>query len=132
MAAAPALKGVAPVAQISGFVQSLQEPKTSYISLTRLSQRLGVKETSLARLAGVHRNTIRNPASERVQERVREIVRVISAAAELTGDIEKAIFWYRNEPIRDYRHQTAAELVAQGHADAVMAVLQDLQNGAAG
>lgn len=119
-------------AAISGFVESLQEPRTPYISPKRFSKALGVQVAGLANLAGVHRNTLRNPASERLQDKLREMVRVISAAATLTGDVSKAIYWYRNEPITDYDHRTAAELVAEGHADAVMAHLRDLENGASG
>lgn len=117
---------------ISAFVESLQEPRTPYISPKRFSAALGVQVAGLANLAGVHRNTLRNPASERLQDKLREMVKVISAAATLTGDVSKAIFWYRNEPIADYDHKTAAELVAEGHADAVMAHLRDLENGASG
>jgi hypothetical protein len=117
---------------ISGFVESLQEPRTPYISPKRFSAALGVQVAGLAHLAGVHRNTLRNPGSERLQDKLREMVRVISAAATLTGDVTKAIFWYRNEPIADYDHKTAAELVAEGHAAAVMAHLRDLENGASG
>lgn len=117
---------------ISGFVESLQEPRTPYISPKRFSAALGVQVAGLANLAGVHRNTLRNPASERLQDKLREMVKVISAAATLTGDVSKAIFWYRNEPIADYDHKTAAELVAEGHAEAVMAHLRDLENGASG
>lgn len=117
---------------VSGFVESLQEPRTPYISPKRFSAALGVQVASLASLAGVHRNTLRNPSSERLQDKLREMVRVITAAASLTGDISKAIYWYRNEPIADYQHKTAAELVADGHVDAVMAHLRDLENGASG
>lgn len=117
---------------ISGFIESLQEPRTPYISPKRFSAALGVQVAGLANLAGVHRNTMRNPASERLQDKLREMVRVISAAATLTGDVSKAIFWYRNEPIADYDHKTAAELVAEGHVEAVMAHLRDLENGASG
>lgn len=119
-------------AAVSGFVESLQEPRTPYISPKRFSAALGVQVAALASLAGVHRNTLRNPASERLQDKLREMVKVISAAATLTGDVSKAIFWYRNEPIADYDHKTAAELVAEGHVDAVMAHLRDLENGASG
>ena len=119
-------------AMVSGFVDSLQEPRTPYISPQRLSKALGVKVASLAELTGVHRNTLRNPSSERLQGRMREMVKVITAATELTGDIDKAIYWYRNEPIADYSHRTAAELVAEGHAEAVLAFLRDLENGARG
>jgi uncharacterized protein (DUF2384 family) len=118
--------------QISGFVESLQEPKTPYISLERFSDALGVKRASMATITGVHRNTLRNPASERLQNRLREMIRVITAAATLTGDMQKAIYWFRNEPIVDYDHKTAAELVAEGHADAALAYLRDLGNGANG
>src|SRR5688572_25111851 len=119
-------------AMVSGFVDSLQEPRTPYISPQRLSKALGVKVTSLAELTGVHRNTLRNPSSERLQGRMREMVKVITAATELIGDIDKAIYWYRNEPIADYSHRTAAELVSEGHAEAVLAYLRDLENGARG
>ena len=78
------------------------------------AQALGVKVANLAQLTAVHRNTLRNPSSERLQGRMREMVKVISAATELAGDVDKAIYWYRNEPIADYGHRTAAELVADG------------------
>lgn len=119
-------------AVVSGFVASLQEPRTPYISPSRLSKALGVKVANLAELTGVHRNTLRNPSSERLQGRFREMVKVISAAAELTGDIDKAIYWYRNEPIADYGHRTVAELIADGEVEAVLAYIRDLENGARG
>ena len=117
---------------VSQFVDSLQEPRTPYISPARFSKVLGVKTVNLAELNGVHRNTLRNPSSERLQIRMREMVKVISAVAQLTGDIQKAIYWYRNDPILDYGQRTAAELVAEGHADAVLAYIRDLENGARG
>ena len=77
-------------------------------------------------------NTLRNPSSERLQGRMREMVKEISAATELTGAVDKAIYWYRNEPIADYGHHTAAELVADGQVGAVLAFIRDLENGARG
>ncbi|MGZ6026478.1 MAG: hypothetical protein ACXWKU_15790 [Caulobacteraceae bacterium] len=132
MATATAVTAGTSAAQISAFVQSLQEPRTPYISPTRFSKALGVNVSAMARFTGVHRNTMRNPASERVQERMREMIKTISAATELTGDLMEAIFWFRNEPIVDYQHQTAAELVAKGHVEAVLAYLRDLENGGTG
>lgn len=118
--------------ELSGFIGSLQEPRTPHISPKRLSQALGVKLTSLARLTGVHRNTLRNPSSERLLGRMREVVKVISAATECTGAADKAIYWYRNELIAGYGHRTAAELVADGQVEAVLAFIRDLENGARG
>lgn len=117
---------------MSSFIESLQEPRTPYISPKRFSKALGVQVTSLAGLAGVHRNTMRNPASERLQDKFRGMIKAISAAAELTGDVQKALYWYRNEPIAAYGRKTAAELVAEGHLQAVLAYLRDLENGASG
>lgn len=117
---------------LSGFVASLQEPRTPHISPKRVADALGIPANRLADIAGVHRNTLRNPGSERLQHRLRDMVKAITAAAELTGDIAKALYWFKNEPIADYRHKTAAELVAEGHLDAVLAHLEDLSNGANG
>jgi hypothetical protein len=119
-------------AMTSRFVESLQEPRTPYISPKRLSAALGVQIANLAALSGVHRNTLRNPGSERVQTKLREMVKAITAAAAVTDDIAKAIYWFRNEPIADYDHKTAAELVADGRLEAVLSYLRDLENGARG
>lgn len=116
----------------SGFVASLQEPRTPYISPRRVAEALGIQLSRLAEIAGVHRNTLANPASERLQDRLRDMVRVIMAAAEFTGDTEQAIYWFRNEPIVTLKRQTAAELVAEGHAEAVMLHLSEIVDGANG
>lgn len=70
---------------VSGFVESLQEPRTPYISPRRFSKALGVQVTNLADLTGVHRN----PGSERPQSRMREMIKAITAAAMLAGDIAR-------------------------------------------
>lgn len=116
----------------SNFVSSLQEPRTPYISPKRVAEVLGIQLSRLAEIAGVHRNTLANPASERLQDRLRDMVRVIMAASELTGDLEKAIYWFRNEPIVTLKRRTAGELVAAGHANAVMEHLSELADGANG
>ena len=54
-------------AMTSRFVESLQEPRTPYISPKRLSAALGVQVANLAALSGVHRNTLRNPGSGRAR-----------------------------------------------------------------
>lgn len=118
---------------VSGFMASIQEPRTPYISPTRFAKAAGVSVQALADLTGVHRNTIsQSPESGRLQDRLRDMVKIIVAASGITGDIDKSFYWFRNEPIADYRHKTAAELVAAGHLDAVLSYLEDLRNGASG
>ena len=116
----------------SGFMESVREPRTAYISPKRFCEALGVPANSFASLTGLHRNTLRNPSSPRLQGKLRDMARAITAAAGLTGDIQRALYWYRNQPISDYGYKTAAELVAAGHIDAVMDYLRDLENGATG
>jgi hypothetical protein len=118
---------------VAGFMDSIQEPRKPYISPTRFAKAAGVSVQALAALAGVHRNTVsQHPESGRLQGQLRDMVKAIVAAVGVTGDLEKAIYWFRNEPIADYRHRTAAELVAEGRLEAVLAYLEDLRNGAAG
>jgi hypothetical protein len=93
---------------------------------------LGVSTQGLADMTRLHRNTLRNATSERLQAKLREIVKAIGAASDLTGDLDKAIYWYLNEPIAAYRYKTSAELVAEGQLDAVLAYIEDLANGATG
>jgi len=121
-----------PNTDLARIVERLREPGTSFISPERLSEALGIEMAGVAVLAGLDGEALGNSGSERLQIRLCEMVRVIAAATTQTGDVSKAICWYRNEPIAGYDHKTAAELVAAGHAGAVMAHLHDLENGASG
>jgi hypothetical protein len=118
---------------VSGFLDSIQEPRTPYISPRHFAGRTGFRLKMLARLAGVHRNTVRqNPGSEPIQKTLRDMVKAITAPTQLTGDVDKAIYWLINEPIADYRHKTAAELIAEGELGAMLAYLEHLAGGATG
>lgn len=117
----------------ASFAGRVQEPGTARISPVLLAEELGLPLQALAAAVGVHRNTVgQNPASERLQARLRDIVRAVSAAADLTGDLAAARYWFLNEPIADYRYKTAAELVATGRVDAVLSYIEDLRHGASG
>jgi hypothetical protein len=118
---------------LSGFLARIRQPRTPYISPARFAKAAGLSVQALSALAGVHRNTFsQHPESVRVQQRLRDMIRAISAATALTGDVDKALYWFLNEPIADYRHRTAAELVAEGHTDAVLTYLEELRVGATG
>ncbi|KNG95696.1 hypothetical protein ATO11_02700 [Pseudaestuariivita atlantica] len=117
---------------VARFMASLQEPRTPYISPDRLAEVLGMSKSGLSKALGLHRNTLRNPGSDTVQGKLQEVVRIIMRATELCGDPDRAAYWFRNEPIAAYRNQTALELVAAGHARAVMQFIEDLENGANG
>ena len=73
------------------------------------------------------------PADERgVQNFLREALRVIKAVADLTGDLNKALFWYCTEPLAVFGYKTAERLASEGRTDDVLRYVSSLEAGAAG
>jgi hypothetical protein len=117
------------------FIDYLKEPDTAapVLSPKRFSQALHIDLQTLAEQAHVHRNTIsRAPNSRGVQDFLREALRIIKAATDLTGDLHKALFWYRNEPLSLFDYKTAERLVSEGRTDDVLRYVASLEAGAAG
>jgi uncharacterized protein (DUF2384 family) len=115
---------------VSGFLERVREPKARHISPERLTRELGVTVTELARYSQMNRNTVtRHPESPRLQAKLRAIVQVIGSASEITGDEDRAIAWFKYQPIAAHGFKTPADLVAEGKAAAVLAFLEDCRNG---
>ena len=103
------------------------------LSPKRFSQAMHIDLQTLAEQAHVHRNTIsRAPGSRGVQDFLREALRVIKAATDLNGDLNKALFWYRNEPLAVFGYKTAERLVSEGRTDDVLRYVASIEAGAAG
>jgi hypothetical protein len=122
-------------ASFDRFMASLRDPDdpAPIVSARRFGEALHIDLQTLAQQAHVHRNTIsRQPASESVQRFLRDALRVIRAASELAGDVSKALFWYRNEPLPVFDYKTAEQLVSDGRADDVLRFVASLEAGAAG
>lgn len=99
------------------------------IAPRRMAERLRLPMARLARLAHVNRNTMAaKPESPAVQAKLGEIAWIIARAAELSGDEGKAIIWFRHQPIAGFG-KTAEELVEAGHADAVLWMLDTMEQG---
>src|SRR5262245_25934672 len=108
-----ALTPVAPTsAEFDKFLEEIAgEDKTS-ISPRLLAERLHVQLVELAEFVGVHRNTLQtNPAAAQVQKVLRTVVRVLRAATDVAGSVDRAVYWYRNNPIKDFDYRTAEDLV---------------------
>ena len=117
------------------FVDFLREADTPapLLSPKRFSQALHIDLQMLAEQAHVHRNTItRAPGSRGVQEFLREALRIIKAATDLNGDLNKALFWYRNEPLSVFGYKTAERLVSEGRTDDLLRYIASIEAGAAG
>jgi hypothetical protein len=117
------------------FIEFLREDDgpATVLSPRRFSQAMHFDLQTLAEQAHVHRNTIsRAPGSQGVQAFLREALRVIKAATDLNGDLNKALFWYRNEPLSVFGYKTPERLVSEGRTDDLLRYLVSLQAGAAG
>lgn len=117
------------------FLTSLEDPERPgpTVSPKRFGQVLRIDLQTLAEQAGVHRNTLsRAPDSPSVQRFLREAVRVIRAATDLSGDVNKALFWYRNEPLQPFGYKTPERLVAEGRSEDVLRYVISLEAGPAG
>jgi hypothetical protein len=115
------------------FVEFLREPDAPVLSPKRFSEALHIDLQTLADQAHVHRNTItRAPRSRGVQDFLREALRVIKAATDLAGDVNRALFWYRNEPLSVFGYKSAERLVSEGRAEDVLRYIASLEAGAAG
>ena len=117
------------------FLNYLQDIETGFASLSPklYGQLLHLDMQTLASQAHVHRNTIsRAPEAESVQRYLRESVRVIRAAADVAGSVEKAIFWFKNNPLPTFDYKTPQELVSEGRSEPLIRYIQSLQAGFAG
>jgi hypothetical protein len=116
-------------------VEFLKDPDEAALVLSpkRFSQAMHIDLQTLAEQAHVHRNTIsRAPGSRGVQDFLREALRVIKAATDLQGDLNKALFWYRNEPLSVFGYKTAERLVSEGRTDDLLPYMASLGAGATG
>ncbi len=100
------------------------------LSPQRMSKRLRLPIADFARLAHLHRNTLARPNSAAVQKKLEPIARLLGQVEELTGDADRAIIWFRYQPLPGYDGKTAQQLVEAGHADAVFTYIEELRDGA--
>lgn len=99
------------------------------IAPRRMADRLRLPLTRLSRLAHLNRNTmVTRPESPAVQEKLGQIARIIARAADLTGDEDRAIIWFKHQPLTGWG-KTPEELVEDGLA---REVLDDLERQAEG
>lgn len=99
------------------------------LSPKRMSRRLGLSITELARLAHLHRSSLSRASSPTVQVRLQRIARILTEVEELTNDPSQAVVWFRHQPIPAFGGKTAQDLVEAGHAEAVFAFLEHLRDG---
>jgi hypothetical protein len=114
------------------FVNSDEVPAPS-LSPWRFVEVMHLDIQTLADQAKVHRNTVgRAPQSFALQYHMRQALRVLAAGREVSGDLERAITWYRNEPLSPFDYKTAEQLVSENRTDDVIRFLKSVGARAAG
>lgn len=121
------------------FVDFLKEVDTPgpllspLLSPRRFCRALHIDLQTLAEQAHVHRNTIaRAPGSRGIQDFLREALQAIKAATDLNGNLNQALFWYRNAPLAAFACKSAERLVSEGRADDLVRYVASLEAGVAG
>ena len=126
---------LAPELSYEHFIEALRDPDVPgpVVSPRRFSEAMHIDLQTLAEQAGVHRNTIaRAPTSATVQHFLRDALRAIKAATDVSGDVDRALFWYRNQPLAPFGYKTAEQLVIAGRTEDLLRYLVSLSAGAAG
>ena len=115
---------------LSPILKRMADPTSGGVSPDRVGGVLKMSVADLSRVTRLHRNTLtRTPGSPSVQTRVGEVARIVAQAAEIIGDDGRAAIWFRHQPLAAFDGRTAEELVAAGHADAVLKHLDTLADG---
>jgi hypothetical protein len=101
------------------------------LSPAKFMEMMGLDKVSFGSEAHVHRSTvIRAPTAENIQSYIRTSVQVLAAVAAVSGgELQDAIFRYRNEPLAPFNYKTAEALVAEGRAADVLNLLESFQAG---
>lgn len=106
------------------------DDRSPFLSARRVADGLGVTLSELARLAGLARNTLTAKSSaRRVDQALSPVVRIIAMASEMAGDEQRAVIWFKHQPIPGWAGKTAFDLVGEGKADRVLAYLESVRAG---
>lgn len=113
--------------------ESLREPGTADLSPTAVADVLGLQQQDLAKLAGVHRNTLRlHPDSPQVQAMLRNLARVLTAMTQIQPDVVTAVYHIKNTPIPAFDYRTLFEVIVVGRVEDALKYIRSVSSGAAG
>jgi hypothetical protein len=61
-----------------------------------------------------------------------EALRAIQAVVDISGDLPRALFWYRNQPLQPFADKTAEQLVSEGRTDDLIRYIESISAGFVG
>lgn len=72
------------------------------------------------------------PAISTCQDFLRDAVAVLEGAMTINSDEALVLQWFREQPLEDFGMKRPVEIVAAGHADALLKYLASLDSGSTG
>ena len=76
------------------------EAGSAFLSAHWLVEQLGVSQSELAKLVGIARNAlVAKSATRKVDAALSPIVRILATAAEMAGGENRAVIWFKHQPI---------------------------------
>lgn len=102
------------------------------ISLDEIAHAFRMTKIQLAETVGLGREAVSKEARARgpkTQARVKEMLEIIVRVADWAGGEERAMAWYRSEPLPEFGGRTAEALVKSGDAAAVRDYLDHVALG---
>jgi hypothetical protein len=116
------------------FVEFLHEGLGwEFFSPQRFMEAMGIDLQTLAMWAHVRPGEIDlELTSKGICQFLSDSLRVLHAAFEVTGNVEKTIEWYKNSPLLPFDRKAPRELVAEGRAVALLGYIKSLSAGFTG
>lgn len=91
----------------TAFIERFREPNTPYLSPEEVGAVFGFQVYELAERAHVHCSIpSTRPQAAQLQKYLHEMVTVLGVATEMSGDLGRAAFLMRNEPLRAFGYKT--------------------------
>lgn len=114
-------------------MRGLSSGPSSEIDPKCLGDAMQMTQGELAAMAGFHRSTLaRNPGSRAVQNVLRPIATILSMAADMSGNLDKAVIWFRHQPEPAFGAKRPIDMVEAGKSQNVIEWLLALEDGAYG
>lgn len=106
--------------------------ESGMVAVDRVADSFGMSKIQLAQTTGLAPQALHKldrAQAAKTQSRVREMLEIISRVSDWAGGKERAMAWYRAQPITAFGGRTAESLVKSGQASAVRDYLDHLALG---
>ncbi|MCY1279189.1 hypothetical protein D9M68_543290 [compost metagenome] len=117
-------------------VDYLRTTKGTTFSVERYAEALGLSPIEFAAQLTAYRRSQPDaavtPEAEAAQRFITDALRVVLTVTESGVAIERAIAWFRQDPLPTFEGRTAEQLVSQGQVEQVLQFLTSWQAGSQG